>query len=72
MRVQTLRMPDLMARKLDEMARASRRTKSSFILEALEQYLENREDVEIALSRIRDPGAKWISHGEVKRAAFKD
>jgi len=30
------------------------------------------EDIEISLSRIRDPGAEWMDHDEVKRALDLD
>ncbi len=63
---QSVRMPDDLASRLDEVARATKRTKSSFIIEALERYLEEREDLEIALSRLRDPGAEWVDHEDVR------
>jgi len=45
----------------------TKRSKSSFLVEALERYLDEVEDLEIALSRVRDPGSEWIDHAEVKR-----
>ena len=72
MRVQTLRMPEPLAKRLEALARSTRRTKSSCILEAVERYLDEREDLEVSLARIRDPGAEWLDHAEVKRAALKD
>lgn len=72
MRTQSLRLPDRLAERLDRLAEASKRSKTSFVLEALERYLDEREDLEIALARIRDPAAEWVAHSEVKRAARKD
>jgi len=72
MKVQTLRLPDALADRLDTLARATRRSKSSFIREAIERYLDDRQDLEIALHRIRDPGAEWIDHDEVARALDQD
>jgi predicted DNA-binding protein len=72
MRVQTVRLPDDLARRLDEAASATRRTKTSFILEALERLLEDREDLRLAMDRIRDPKAEWIDHDEVRRALDLD
>lgn len=72
MRTQSLRLPDGLAARLDRLAAATRRSKTSFILEALERYLDEREDLEIALSRVRDPAAQWIEHAEVKRGRRKD
>lgn len=68
MRVQTVRIPDELASRLDEAARLSRRSKTSFVLEALERFLEDWEDMGLALERIRDPEAEWMSHDEVKVA----
>jgi predicted DNA-binding protein len=63
---QSVRLPDELARRLEEVAKASRRTKSSFIVEALEDYLDKREDFEVALARFRDPGAEWLDHEHVR------
>ncbi len=66
MPIQSLRLPEEIARQLDRLAVETRRTKSSFIIEALEFYLAERQDLEIALARLRDPGAEWITHEDVK------
>jgi predicted DNA-binding protein len=62
---QSVRLPDQLAKRLEQMAKAARRTKSSFIVEALEDYLDRREDLEVALARFRDPGAEWLDHEQV-------
>jgi len=67
MPVQSVRLPDEIAEKLRTLAEETKRSKSSFIVEALELYLANREDLEIALARLRDPGSEWVDHDEVKR-----
>jgi hypothetical protein len=36
-------------------------------VEALAKYLDEREDLEVALARFRDPGAEWVDHDQVKR-----
>ena len=64
--IHSVRIPDDLASRLDELAKATKRTKSSFIIEALERFLEEREDLEIALARLRDPGSEWIEHEEVR------
>lgn len=66
MTTQSVRIPDHLASRLNDVAKATKRTKSSFIIEALERYLEEREDLEIALSRLRDPGATWVDHEDVR------
>lgn len=67
MPVQSVRLPEEIAEKLETLAKETRRSKSSFVVEALELYLADREDLEIALARLRDPGAEWVDHEEVKR-----
>ncbi len=67
MPLQSIRLPEEIAEKLTALARETRRSKTSFIIEALELYLAEREDLEIALARLRDPGAEWVDHEEVKK-----
>lgn len=64
---QSVRLPDSLAERLKSLAEARRRSKSSFIVEALERYLEDLEDLDAALERFRDPGAEWVDHDEVER-----
>lgn len=64
---QTVRLPDELAERLEALAGATRRSKSSFILEALERYLDEREDLEVALARFRDPDAEWVDHESARR-----
>lgn len=65
--VQTVRLPEDLARRLDRLAKSTKRSKSSFIVEALQRYLEEREDLEIALARVREPQAEYLDHDAVKR-----
>ncbi len=67
MPTQTIRLDDELAGRLDRIAKVTRRSKSSFIVEALERHLDECEDLEIALSRFRDPDAEWVDHDEVRR-----
>jgi RHH-type rel operon transcriptional repressor/antitoxin RelB len=64
---QTVRLPEELAGRLAALAAATRRSKSSFVIEALERYLEEREDLEVALARFRDPEAEWVSHEDARR-----
>jgi len=67
MATQSVRLPDELAARLDALAKATRRSKSSFILEALESWLQEREELEIALARFRDPASEWVDHEDVRR-----
>jgi predicted DNA-binding protein len=64
---QSVRLPDELAKRLEAIAKAAKRSKSSFIVEALKRYLDEREDLEIALARFRDPEAEWLDHEQVRR-----
>jgi predicted DNA-binding protein len=72
MATQTVRLPEELAQRLERIARSTRRSKSSFIIEALEVYLNEREDLETALARVREPQAEYLDHAEVKRALDLD
>ena len=72
MATQTVRLPEDLTKRLERLARSTRRTKSSFIIEALEVYLNEREDLETALARVREPQAEYLDHAEVKRALDLD
>jgi RHH-type rel operon transcriptional repressor/antitoxin RelB len=64
---QSVRIPEDLAERLDSLAKATRRSKSSFFVEALETLLQEREDLETALARLRDPSTEWVDHDEVRR-----
>ncbi len=72
MTVQTVRLPDQIARRLDKLARTTKRSKSSLIVEALQLYLDERDDLETALARVREPQAEYVDHDKVKRALGLD
>jgi predicted DNA-binding protein len=64
---QTVRLPDELAERLERLVGSTKRSKSSYIVEAIERYLEECEDLEVALSRFRDPDAEWVEHDDVRR-----
>ena len=64
---QTVRLPDDLASRLERLASTTKRSKTSYIVEALERHLDESEDLELALSRFRDPDAEWIEHGDVRK-----
>ena len=69
---QTVRVSEEIAQRLERLARATQRSKSSFITAAIERYLDECEDLELALSRFRDPDAEWIDHDDVRRELGND
>ena len=64
---QTVRLPEELASRLEQLANTTKRSKTSYIVEALERHLDECEDLELALSRFRDPDAEWIEHDDVRR-----
>ncbi len=69
----SLRLPDNIATQLDEVADNIDRSKSYLIKKAIEQYLEEYADYQIALDRLNDKDDEIISSEEMrKRLASKD
>ena len=64
---QTFRLPEVLAKRLEQLASLTKRSKTSYIVEALERHLDECEDLELTLSRFRDPDAEWIEHDKVRR-----
>lgn len=64
---QTVRLPEELASRLEQLANTTKRSKTSYIVEALERHLDECEDLELALSRFRDPDAEWIEHEDVRK-----
>ena len=63
----SLRLPDETARALEELARATDRPKSYLILKALEAYLADYADYQVALDRWRDKDDRIISSSEMRK-----
>jgi predicted DNA-binding protein len=64
---QTVRLPEELASRLEALTATTRRSKSSLIVEAIERFVDEREDLEIALARFRDPDTEWVEHDDVRR-----
>ncbi|MFA5057325.1 MAG: DUF6290 family protein [Opitutaceae bacterium] len=62
----TLRLKPIVEKRLAKFARKSGQTKTSFALQAVEEKLEELEDVTVAVARLRKP-ARTYSAEEVKR-----
>ena len=53
--------------RLERLARKTRRTKSSFIQQMIEEHLDKYEDYYEALSRLNDKNARYLSTEEVEK-----
>ena len=63
----TARVPDELAEALDAAATQLKRSRAEVIRQALERYLEDFDDLSVALDRLRDPSDPVLDWDEVKR-----
>ena len=57
----SLRLPDKLAKELDSVSKETERSKSFHIQKAVEQYLADRADLQIALDRLNNTTDPIIS-----------
>ncbi len=62
----TFRLPDEITRELDEVSAETERSRSFHILKAIDAYLREYADVQIALDRLRDTTDPVISSDEMR------
>ncbi len=62
----TARVPDDLVEALDAAAERLRRSRADIIRQALERYLEDQDDLEVALERLRDPADPVLDWDQVK------
>ena len=63
----SIRLADKTAKALDELSRATDRTKTYFIEKALESYLAEHADYRVALDRLMDKDDPIISSSEMRK-----
>ena len=63
----TARMSDEMVEALDAAAAKLRRSRADVMRQALEQYLEDFDDLPAALDRLRDPSDLILDWDDVRR-----
>ncbi len=63
----SVRLPDKLAKELGSVAVATERSKSFLVQKALESYLENQADLQIALDRLRDSSDPTISIEKMRK-----
>lgn len=62
-----VRVSDEIADRLNKLAGTTRRPKSYYIKDMLEKYIEEYEDAYLALERLNDKNAKYLTTEEVER-----
>jgi RHH-type transcriptional regulator, rel operon repressor / antitoxin RelB len=63
----SVRLPDKTARALEKLSKMTDRPKTYFVEKALESYLAEYADYQIALDRLRDKDDPVISSAELKK-----
>ena len=63
----TARVPDELADALDAAAAQLKRSRAEVIRQALERYVEDYDDLSVAVDRLRDPSDPVLDWAEVKR-----
>ena len=63
----TVRLPDPVVDALDAAAKQLRRSRADIIRLAVERYLEDFDDLSVAVDRVRDPSDPVLDWDEVRR-----
>ncbi len=63
----TARVPDELVEALDAAAENLKRSRADIIRHALERYLEDYDDLDVALERLRDPADPVLDWDEVRQ-----
>jgi RHH-type rel operon transcriptional repressor/antitoxin RelB len=64
----SVRLPNNLAEQLDSMSKETERPRSFIIQKALESYLEDYADLQIALDRLHDKGDETVSSKEMRKS----
>lgn len=62
----SVRLPEKLANALDRVSKETERSKSFHIQKALEMYLEEQADLQIALDRLSDPTDPIVSSDDMR------
>ena len=61
------RLPDRLVKGLDAAATTLKRSRAEIIRQAVERYLEDFDDLAVAVERLRDPSDPVLEWDQVKR-----
>ena len=68
----TARLPDEVVSALDRAAQVLHRSRADIIRQAIEAYIEDFEDISMAIERLRDPSDEMVDWQEAKRALLAE
>ena len=63
----TARLPDKLVAGLDAAATALKRSRAEVVRQAVESYLEDFDDLSVAVERLRDPADPVLDWEDVRR-----
>ena len=63
----TARLPDTVVDALDEAASRLKRSRAEIVRQAVERYLEDFDDLSVAIERLRDPNDPVLDWDQVRR-----
>ena len=63
----TARLPNSVVDALDEAANRLKRSRAEIIRQAIERYLEEFDDLSVAVDRLRDPNDPVLDWDQVRR-----
>lgn len=66
----TARVPDSLVEALDAAAAELNRSRAALVRQALERYLEDYDDLSIAIERLRDPSDPVLDWDKVRDELF--
>ena len=64
----SIRLPETLAKELDHIAEETERPRSFHVQKALEAYIEDFADVQIALDRLRDSKDPVVSGRDLRKS----
>lgn len=64
----SVRLPEPLAMELTQIAKETERSRSFHVQKALENYIENFADVQIAIDRLRDPQDPVVSSKGLRKS----
>ena len=64
----SIRIPEHLAKRLDSIAEETERSRSFVLQKALEAYLEDHADLQVAMDRLRDKADAIITSAEMRKS----
>jgi len=64
----SIRLPDVIAKKLGRVAEETERSRSFVVTKAIETYLDDTADFQVALDRLRDTSDPVVSSSELRES----